>query len=788
MSRAGWGWRYETLNAKNFPIAFALFFLALVAACGSTKPTPTAATPPPASPPAAVNTTQPVPSENASPGQLVTPPTGVQTASPTPVAFLLASLGDARSQEAHDVFLQTAQSLTVTVLFNQADGDAAKQKAQVAQALKQGAQVLVIQPVDQDAAAAYVDAAHKAGARVIAFDRLINTRDLDAYVSYDNFHLGQLQASAAVQWLTANKVKTPWNFVLLEGAAGDGVAAEITRGYYDVLKTLIDKKQVVVVADQAHSDWSSAQGSKTTQDALTKTKNNLHAVLANNSALARGALQALDQQNLLGKVFVAGAGTDLENIHALCAGQQNLAVVEDVQPLAVAAAQLAAALAQGQAVADTQLAQGTLTVADKQVPLVRIPVQPVTLDTAQAVLVQSGRFTPDQVGKCFTPLADGATVPTTFSQGNLTLWTQEDDDVYAYLANLAAQFAAANSGVQISLTNFTADALRAQLQNDRPDAIWTTNDQVNDWALSNAVQPTDDWLDATQFLTVTYGAVQVADKHYAVPVSTGNDLLLYYNQKLLKQPPADTNALVKLAPTLTKADGAQWTLVFDESDPATLIPWLGGFKGQVFAADGRTPTLNTTAMTDTLAFLLDLKNKKVIPPDFDSTAADTAFKGGKAAMIVTSDARLNDYSAALGDNLGVAVLPKVSTTREAPHPYVSGKFLFFNQSLSGDKLAIAKAFAQFVTSRAIQLDMTRKFKRLPARRDALSDALIANDPLLKPAADEAQLSLPLPTNPEMRCVWDSLKSNLQPVLSGNTTPADAAKAMQDSAETCIGKQ
>lgn len=763
----------------------------MLAACGRGTATPSVA-PSISTPQVALTAPAPTPVSSAVPSTPKTPGAPQTPAPNTPIALLLASLADVRSQTARDIFIQTAESLTATVWFNQADGDAAKQKAQVTDALSRGAQVLVIQPVDGDAAASYVDAAHKAGARVIALDRLIKTRDLDAYVSNDNFHAGQLSASQAVAWLTANKIKTPWNFVILEGAAGDGVAAEITRGYYDVLKSSIDKKQVVVTVDQAESAWSADQAQKTTKDALAKTNNNIQAVLANNSSMALGAQQAVDQQKLLGKVFIAGAGSDVENIRDICAGQQMLAVVTDIKPVARAAAQLAVALAHGQSVADTKMTPATIAIADRQVPMINIAVQQVTSNTVQAALVQNGYYTNDQIGKCIPPLADGATVPKVSAQGTVVLWTQANPDLYAYVSNLAGQFADVNPGAQIKVVNVDTNTLSAKLLrpapgDTAPDMLWATNEQVITFAVASLIQPVDSLIDAGGFLTTTNAAVTVSGKRFGVPISVDNFLTLYYNGKLLKTAPTDTDALVKLGATLSKTDGSQWTLVYDQSNPLWLIPWLGAFKGQVFADDGKTPALNTQAMVDTLTFMKLLRDKKVISPDTDSNAAETLFKQGKAAMIIGDDLSLGDYSTALGDNLNIARLPKATKTGEFPHPYASGESLVFSRALRGDKLVLAQAFAQFLVSRAIEVDMARTFKRLPASRDALSDSLIANDPDLKPLADQIFASAAQPNNPEMRCIWDSLKQNLQAAVTGKSTPTDAAKAMQDSADTCISK-
>jgi len=41
---------------------------------------------------------------------------------------------------------------------------------------------------------------------------------------------------------------------------------------------------------------------------------------------------------------------------------------------------------------------------------------------------------------------------------------------------------------------------------------------------------------------------------------------------------------------------------------------------------------------------------------------DTLFKEGKAAMIVNGDWSLSDYQGVLGNNLGVAAIPTISST------------------------------------------------------------------------------------------------------------------------------
>lgn len=770
---------------KDLASVITLFvILILLAACGSTTPTPTRT--PLDTTPVATSATRTRP---ASPAR-----TEAATATPEPasylkIVFLLASFDGERQQLFKQLLMENTSDVTGTVRIESADNDASKQREQVQAALDAGAPVLVIQPVDPEGAASFVDAAHKASAKVIAFDKLINTRDLDAYVSHDYTQVGRLQAQAALDKFAAKSIKAPYNFVFLEGAAGDPVAAGITRGYRQVLDPLIAKSQVKIAGDEAIADWSSDQAYTTLQTILTKTKNNVQAVLANSSSLAQGALRALEGQKLLGKVFVAGANAELESLRAVCSASLDLEVMRDDARLATLAAQLASAVADDRPIGTNPLLTGKFPIDDREIPYAAIPVQAITLDTIQAQLVQTDQIAASELPRCFPPLAQGATVPTTTLRSSLVLWTMEKGDsaLYQYMANLAAQFSAANPGVSIKIVPMENAALREAFMRagltDAPDLLWTTNEDIRQFAAANLLQSTQSF-SSTLFVDSANAAATYQGTRYGIPISTGNNLLLYYNKKLIKDPPANTDALIRLAPTLTKSD--QWTLVYDTSDPFWLMPWIAGYKGGVFAPNTISPTLYTSATVDALTLVKSLKDKKVAPPQMDIATADAAFQESKAAMIINGDEALETYIAKIGTNLGTARIPQVSKGKY-PRPYTGGIYFAIPRSVTGERLDVVQAFARFVTSKPIQLDMARKFRRLPALRDALNDGAITSDPLLKGMADQMLVSIAPPDSGALTCAWDAIKPNLQAVLSDQEPPADAARLMQTSVEECVGK-
>jgi len=81
--------------------------------------------------------------------------------------------------------------------------------------------------------------------------------------------------------------------------------------------------------------------------------------------------------------------------------------------------------------------------------------------------------------------------------------------------------------------------------------------------------------------------------------------------------------------------------------------------------------------------------------------------------------------------------------------------------------------------------MIKKLNRLPAFKAALDDPSITDNPILKGSADQMVVGTPMPVVPEMRCVWDSWKPEMQAVLAGTKAAEAAAADAQTAAETCI---
>jgi D-xylose transport system substrate-binding protein len=289
------------------------------------------------------------------------------------IGLSMDTLKEERWQRDRDLFMARARELGAEVLVQSANGDDRVQVQQADNLLTQGVDVLVVIPHNGEIAATIVESAKARGVPVVSYDRLIRSSEPALYISFDNEKVGELQA----RYLLERAPKG--NYVLVGGAPTDNNALLFRKGQMNVLKPAVDGGDVKVVSDQWAKDWLASEALRITEDALTRSGNEVTAVVASNDATAGGAISALEVQKLAGKVLVSGQDADLAALQRIVAGTQSMTVYKPVHLLARRAAEAAVALARGEKVPTTSAINNGKT----DVP--SILLEPVVVDKSNIV-------------------------------------------------------------------------------------------------------------------------------------------------------------------------------------------------------------------------------------------------------------------------------------------------------------------------------------------------------------------------------------------------------------------
>ncbi|MDQ3255121.1 MAG: substrate-binding domain-containing protein, partial [Acidobacteriota bacterium] len=212
--------------------------------------------------------------------------------------------------------------------------------------------------------------------------------DVDLYVSHQVEKIGEMQARYALDRVPKG------NYVLIGGAPTDNNALLLRKGQMNVLKPAIDRGDIKIISDQFAKEWRADEALRITEDALTKTGNDIQAIVASNDGTAGGAISALPA-SLIGKVLVTGQDAQLDAVQRIAEGRQTMTIYKPIQPLAFSAVEAAIKLAKGEKVdAADRINNGKLDVPS-------ILQEPIAVDknNLDATLIKDGYHKREEVYK-----------------------------------------------------------------------------------------------------------------------------------------------------------------------------------------------------------------------------------------------------------------------------------------------------------------------------------------------------------------------------------------------------
>jgi D-xylose transport system substrate-binding protein len=236
---------------------------------------------------------------------------------------------------------EKAKEVGAQLIVEVAQGSDPIQVQQADTMLTKGVDVLIIVPHNGEVWTPLIEKAHRQGVPVISYDRLIKNVEVELYVSHQVTKIGEMQAKYAVDHMPKG------NYILIGGSQTDNNALLLRKGQMSILQPAIDKGDIKVVADQHARDWLPSEAHRITEDALTKSGNDVQGIVASNDGTAGGAVSALPP-NLVGKVLVTGQDAQLDACQRVVEGRQTMTIYKPIKPLAYSAVESALKLARGE--------------------------------------------------------------------------------------------------------------------------------------------------------------------------------------------------------------------------------------------------------------------------------------------------------------------------------------------------------------------------------------------------------------------------------------------------------
>ncbi|MET0764323.1 MAG: multiple monosaccharide ABC transporter substrate-binding protein [Blastococcus sp.] len=307
-----------------------------------------------------------------------------------------------------------------TVDLQFANNDIPTQSQQVDSMITQGVDALVIAAIDGTALGGQLQAAADAGIPVISYDRLIrDSENVDFYVTFDNFAVGQAQGHALLTGLglenadgSKGDATGPFNIELFAGSLDDNNAFFFFDGAMDVLQPLIDDGTLVVKSGQTDIEqvatlrWEQETAQRRMEDLLTGTYNDgtvVNGVLSPYDGLSRGIITALQNAGYgpttdggnPPMAIVTGQDAEIASVKFIADGVQSSTIFKDTRLLAEQAVAAAEAFLEGNEPEpnDTETYDNGV----KVVPSYLLPVVTVFADDIQKELIDTDYWTAEEV-------------------------------------------------------------------------------------------------------------------------------------------------------------------------------------------------------------------------------------------------------------------------------------------------------------------------------------------------------------------------------------------------------
>lgn len=213
----------------------------------------------------------------------------------------------------------TEYNLELTISGPETEEDYETQNKMIAQAVEDGAEVIVFSAIDYQHNAPAIDAAAQAGVRIVSIDSGVGSGQVSTYIGTDNYAAGRMAAQAALE-----RVEGPLYVGIVNYSEGTANGQERVRG---AAEALAESGRARIAAEV--STLVDAPRAQTDTVGLLLAHPEINVLMAFNEPTSVGAAQAVRTLDRSDKIFLAGFDSNVVTIDGLQDGCVDALIVQN---------------------------------------------------------------------------------------------------------------------------------------------------------------------------------------------------------------------------------------------------------------------------------------------------------------------------------------------------------------------------------------------------------------------------------------------------------------------------
>ncbi|MFU0789830.1 sugar ABC transporter substrate-binding protein [Virgibacillus proomii] len=370
---------------------------------------------------------------------------------------------------------------------------------------------------------------------------------------------------------------------------------------------------------------------------------------------------------------------------------------------------------------------------------------------------------------------------------SLTLWVNDEEKQKEALKKMTDKYTE-ETGIKVEMIPVSMLEQIEKLDvegpaGNGPDVIFQPHDRIGDLVLRGLVDPVDLGDTEKEYTDNALKAMQYDGEYWGYP-AVSETYAMFYNKARVEKEPKTMKEIMEIAERDTDPGKDQFGFLMEAANLYFVYPFFSGNGAYVFGnKDGKYDVsdigLNNEGAVKGGELVKEWFDKKYIPQDLTPDIMNGLFKEGKVSTVINGPWMVREYGDALEDELGTAPIP-VLDNGENPKSFVGIKSYMLsyyseNKEWAQDLMAYLTNFESSMTYYEIAGE-------LPARKDAMKDPKIAEDPIYSAFAEQTKYGEPMPSVPAMQQIWEPFNDALNFISKGEPVKEVLDEAVQSIQE------